>query len=256
MYNKNTINLLAKELKHNILSKEQVISLFRDKPEGWKDEVFNSNLKLVLSLAMKRNYLELDDYFQFGCLGLLTAIEKFDWTLGNTFTTYAVPWINQAIMRAEDDNSRTIRVPAYVSQFLSLIEKERDKGIENDNINMELIAGKLGIRYNESQEAFKTFKDAGSFDVAIEDNMKLSDAIADDEYVHKFEYNDLKKCLGILNAREYDIIKKRFFKDMTLEEIAQIYGITRERVRQIQMVCLDKLKDAMIEKGYNRSIIN
>lgn len=254
---------IAEELKY-----EKIV----ESSEWAREKLINHNLKLVVFIT-KRYYvfcktLEILDVIQEGNMGLMKAVDKFDSTKGVKFCTYAYWWIKQSILRGIEGSDKLIRLPVHiiedVNNFLScktklFFEKGReatDEEIANEmGVSIEKVE-KLQI-YNSNPVSLT--KKINSKNGAEEDSNELMDLIEDKNVKNPFEYTkelSLKKDIEfVLNSlfgeREKEIIKLRFgLKDgvfHTLEEIGLIYGITRERVRQIETTCLMKIRKN--EKG-------
>jgi RNA polymerase primary sigma factor len=223
-----------------------------------KDTLINHNLRLVINIA--KNYvgrgLSLLDLIQEGNIGLMRAIDKFDYKRGFKFSTYATWWIRQAVTRALMDQAKTIRVPVHMMDFYSKVSKAsreltRQLGREPSK---DEIAKRLDVSTEKIEEVLRAVQDTIALQTPIgDDGATIEEFISDKDsttpYADAERINVTERILKVLNTltpREAEIIRRRFgigfAKDQTLEEVGRQFSITRERVRQIEYRALRKLQ--------------
>ena len=257
------VRMYLKEIgKISLLSLEEEQELSRRVAKGdeqAKNILAESNLRLVVSIAKRyvgRGLLFLD-LIQEGNIGLMKAVEKFDYDKGYKFSTYATWWIRQAITRALADQARTIRVPVHMVETINKmarIERQMTLELNREPTDAEL-AKKMGLSVDKIVEIRKISQDPVSLETPIgeEDDSHLGDFLADERTMSPEEFatyeilkDELREVLDTLTVREKEVLELRFglFDGFshTLEEVGKQFKVTRERIRQIEAKALRKLR--------------
>ena len=257
------VRMYLKEIGQvKLLPADEEIELAKRVSEGdkaAKDRLTEANLRLVVSIAKKYSGrgLHILDLIQEGNTGLIRAVDKFDYTKGNKFSTYATWWIRQAITRAIADQARTIRVPVHMVEVINKATRCNRKLVQElgREPTLEEIAAELNLPIEKIIEANRTAADTLSLDMPVgdEEDTTIGSFVEDDNTPGPVDATSnamlseaLTEILGTLTEREADVLRMRFGmydgRTHTLEEVGQIFGVTRERIRQIENKAIRKLR--------------
>jgi len=240
-------------------NRKRVLSIVAEDGQAARSHLLEANLRLVVSLAKRYTGrgMPLLDLIQEGNLGLIRAMEKFDYSKGFKFSTYATWWIRQAITRGMADQSRTIRLPVHLVEQvnkLARIKREMHQTLGREATEEEL-AEESGIPAGKINDLLEHSRDPVSLDMPVgaDEEAPLGDFIEDSEamsaentVIAELLHTDIRHVLATLDEREQQVIRLRFGLDdgqpRTLDQIGKLFGLSRERVRQIEREVMIKLR--------------
>ncbi|MCC5834463.1 MAG: RNA polymerase sigma factor RpoD/SigA [Opitutales bacterium] len=271
---KSTIKIYLQEIGKTPLLKPseevELAALIKQGDEKARERMIKSNLRLVVKIAHDYDGfgLPLLDLISEGNIGLIKAVERFDPEKGGKLSTYAAWWIKQSIKRALANQSKTIRLPVHLvdkiakmRRMAAQLEEELDRPATNEEI-----AYALGMPINKVAHLKSVSVRPSSLDAPVgeDDSAQLGDLIGDENSVNPLDglqnktmLDDLKRMIDTLDPREAEIVRLRFGlngdKPKTLEEVGELFDITRERVRQLQNIALTRMRKALIAAEKQRS---
>ena len=257
------VRMYLKEIgKVPLLTAQEEISLamrMAEEDDSAKQKIVEANLRLVVSIAKRfvgRGMFFLD-LIQEGNLGLIKAVEKFDYSKGYKFSTYATWWIRQAITRAIADQARTIRIPVHMVETINKVNRISRQLLQElgHEASPAEVAQEMGMSVDKVRDIMKIAQDPISLEMPIgeEDDSHIGDFISDDDAPAPAEAasytllcEQLSEVLHTLTPREEHVLRLRFGledgRTRTLEEVGRVFNITRERIRQIEAKALRKLR--------------
>lgn len=263
--NDTTLNLYLREIAdYPQLTFEQEKVLAQKIEQGdleAKKQLIQANLKLVVTVARKAIHmssLPIIDLIQEGNLGLMVAAEKFNYRLGYRFSTYATWWVKQAMFKAISEQSHCMKIPVYIQETLSKYSKVKSQMEQeaNTTVKTEDVAKKMKIAPDKIEMFLSAYTKTISIENGLERNdgkeLNVADILADETTLisENVEYqslkNDINNVISTLKEREQEVVKMRYGLDdtqrYTLEEIGNLYGVTKECIRQTELRALKKMK--------------
>lgn len=261
----NAMKMYLKEIEeYPMLSAKEEVELAKaiiDSSEEAKEKFINANYRLVVSIAKRyrKESVDMLDLIQAGNIGLIKAVEKYDYKKGFKFSTYATWWIKQSITRYIDDCENTIRIPVHLHQRINFVKRKKQElaNVLQREPSMEELAEVCELEVDKVLDILKSDKNIVSLDTPIKEDEDSSlvefipsDAHFGDVVIHEVEQNNLREkideVLTDLSDQEQQVLRMRFGLDddtpKTLEEIGKVFGVTRERIRQIEAKAIRKLR--------------
>jgi len=261
----NAMKMYLKEIEeYPMLSAKEEVELAKaiiDSSEEAKEKFINANYRLVVSIAKRyrKESVDMLDLIQAGNIGLIKAVEKYDYKKGFKFSTYATWWIKQSITRYIDDCENTIRIPVHLHQRINFVKRKKQElaNVLQREPSMEELAEVCELEVDKVIDILKRDKNIVSLDTPIKEDEDSSlvefipsDAHFGDVVIHEVEQNNLREkideVLTDLSDQEQQVLRMRFGLDddtpKTLEEIGKVFGVTRERIRQIEAKAIRKLR--------------
>ena len=258
----NAMKMYLKEIEeYPMLSAKEEVELAKaiiDSSEEAKEKFINANYRLVVSIAKRyrKESVDMLDLIQAGNIGLIKAVEKYDYKKGFKFSTYATWWIKQSITRYIDDCENTIRIPVHLHQRINFVKRKKQElaNVLQREPSMEELAEVCELEVDKVLDILKRDKNIVSLDTPIKEDEDSSlvefipsDAHFGDVVIHEVEQNNLREkideVLTDLSDQEQQVLRMRFGLDddtpKTLEEIGKVFGVTRERIRQIDLRLLE-----------------
>lgn len=275
------LNLYLREISNyptlSTYEEKEVAKRAKEGDSEAKKQLVQANLKLVITIARKAIHIAkipMIDLIQEGNLGLMIAVEKFNWKLGYKFSTYASWWIKQSMFKAISEQAHCMKIPVYIQETLSRFSKIKSEMERQYNCQIKTndVAKKMDISADKIDAYLsaysKTISIEGGFDNENEKDkdVNIADILEDEKSCVyssvEFEHlrNDIEKVVSLLKDREQEVVKMRYglgdFAKKTLEEIGNIYGVTKECIRQTELRALKKMRSSAFGQDVLSCYIN